>query len=177
VRRKAKGRFPFREVAPYSPISRRPGSVSRSQLIVTTESSGSCERSPRFPFLFRRSVRCKSFLVPSRCLQFPECLVSLAGDTLAGLVADSLQEFLSLSPCGCRFRFSWSSFPGSLASAASGSPMTFSALFYWRIAPPLIRKLLAICFGEQGGFGVYFCGNTTNLVEMRPKVCSCRGYE
>jgi hypothetical protein len=89
------------------------------------------------------SIRCKSFLVPSRCSQFPECLVSLAWRFPCGSRCRFSRTFLSLFPCGRRFWFSWSSFRGFLAGAASGSPMTFSALFYWRIAPPLIRKLLS----------------------------------
>ncbi len=66
-------------------------------------------------------------------------LASLGSDSLAGLVsvalpssvagsipnlvADSHPEFLPLYPCGFRFRFSWSSFPGSLAGSVTGSPM------------------------------------------------------
>ena len=41
--------------------------------IVTPELLGTCELAPAFPLLFRHSIRCKSFLVPSIRLQLPGC--------------------------------------------------------------------------------------------------------
>ena len=127
---KAKGRFLFRDLAPYFPIFRRPGSVPRSQLIVTSESFGPRERSPRFPSLFRHHIRYKSFLVPSVGSQFPECFASS--------VSGSLKSFV----------------PGSLASPISDAPdgpclLSPTGRFLFR----LIRKILAISVETIG-----FCG-------------------
>jgi hypothetical protein len=71
-RRKAKGRFSF-ESRPLLSDFRRPGSVPRSQLLVTPEGFGSFEPKPALPVVFRHSVPCKSFLVPSIGSQFPDC--------------------------------------------------------------------------------------------------------
>jgi hypothetical protein len=49
---------------------------TRSQLLVTSELFETCERSPPFPVLSRRYLRCKSFLVPSISSQFPECFAN-----------------------------------------------------------------------------------------------------
>jgi hypothetical protein len=84
-------------------------------------------------------LRCKSFLVPSRCSQLPECCVRLVSDSLAslffvplrGLVSDSLAGFFSGPSSKSRFRFpceflcrySGSSLFGPLAGSASGAPM------------------------------------------------------
>jgi hypothetical protein len=56
-----------------------------------------------------------------------DVLPSSVAGSLPNLVPDSHPEFLHRSPCGSRFQFSWSPFPGALASSASGSP---TALVY-----------------------------------------------
>jgi hypothetical protein len=91
---KAKGRSLFRDFAPFFPIFRRPGSDSRSQLIVISELFGTCERSPPFPVLSLHHIRCKSFLVPSRSSQFPECFWSPVSGSLASSFAGSSKSFV-----------------------------------------------------------------------------------
>lgn len=121
IAHKAKGRGPFRDLAPHYPIFRRPGSVPRSQLIVTSELSGAFGRSPRFPY-FPSFHSLQELSRAIRRSQFPECVESFVSDSLASLVPDALSKFLPRFPCEFRFRFSWSSFPGSLASSVTGSP-------------------------------------------------------
>ena len=134
---------------------------------------------PAFPNQFRCSVRCKSFLVPSVDAQFPECLRESRFRIPCG--------FRLRSPCGSRsilLRVSFpilirSSFPVPLAGSASGSPgvpfpallrvplpvlrRLLSALSFWRIAPPLIRKLLAISVEWNGFSHDIFVENGRNL--------------
>jgi hypothetical protein len=61
---------------------RRSGSVPRSQLIVTSDSSGTCERTRAShpPPFSHFAVR--AFSVPSISSQFPECFASLVADSL-----------------------------------------------------------------------------------------------
>src|SRR5260370_37889695 len=66
---KGKGRFLFRNLAPYFPVFRRSGSVSRSQLIVTSELFGAIELSSRLPYSSVVYLRCKSF--PGSILKQP----------------------------------------------------------------------------------------------------------
>jgi hypothetical protein len=48
-----------------------------------------------------------------------------------------------------------------------------STLFYWKIAPPLTRKVLAICAEREWVWELFFCGNGAGFVEMRTK-CALR---
>jgi hypothetical protein len=103
--------------------------------------------------------------VPSAAAGFPvlrefisDSLVSLFAESLATLVSDPLRVSF---PILIR-----SSFPGSLAGSASGSPgvpfpallrvplpvlrWLLSALFFWRISPPLIRKILRFTWLSLG---------------------------
>lgn len=157
----------MREIAPGFPNFRRPGSVPRSQLIVTPKLFGTYGFGPAFPVL-RCEIRCKSFLVPSAAARLPECCVSLISDSLASLVSDSLAGLISValpsSVAGSLLCLGSilirSSFPVAPADYASGSPgvpfpdllrvplpvlrWLVSSLSFWRIAPPLIQKILAI---------------------------------
>ena len=151
--KKRRGELPFRDLAPYSPIYRRPGSVR-----VTADCHFRIVRvlraEPALPIPYPLSqTRCKSFpgfhpLAPG----FPAAYASL--------VSDSLFRFFPRPPCEVRFQFPWgsfpgslagsasssrSSFPGSLASAASGSPeVPFPALL--RGPLPVLRWLLSALF-------------------------------
>jgi hypothetical protein len=103
---------------------------------ITPELFGTCgrtrvSRTPSF-------LRCKSFPVPSRCSQLPDCCVRLVSDSLASLffgplrslVSDSLAGFFSgpssksrlRFPCESLCRISGSSLFGPLAGSASGAP-------------------------------------------------------
>jgi hypothetical protein len=126
---KAKGRTPFRGLAPGYPIFRRPGSAPKSQLLVTSEVFETYELSPRFsypvlPFAVRaflshsrhpvsRVLRESRFGVPCglplRALAglVSGALPSSVAGPLPNLVPDSHPEFLPRFPCGSRFRFSW----------------------------------------------------------------------
>jgi len=82
VDEKSKGRFLFRDLAPLLfPIFRRPGSVPRSQLIVTPEGFGSFEQSSRFPYSSVIPFAARAFLGSCRSIQFPECFASLVADS------------------------------------------------------------------------------------------------
>jgi hypothetical protein len=151
---KSEGRAPFRDLAPYSPIDRRPGSVSRSQLSAISESFGSCERSPRFPSRIRYHIRAaRAFLgsirwlpvsrLPTR-VSFPILFSGSFPGPLASSASSSL-EVLSPVPLRVPLPVPRSSFPGSLASAASGSPeVPFPALL--RVSLPVLRWLLSALF-------------------------------
>ena len=152
---------------PCFPNFRRPGSVPKSQLIVTPKLFGTYGFGPAFPVL-RCEIRCKSFLLPSAAARSPGCCVSIISDSLASLVSDSLAGLISAalpSPVASSLPnlgsiLIQSSFPGALADSASGSPEVpfpdllrvplpvlrwlLSALSFWRISPPLIRKILGI---------------------------------
>ena len=93
---------------------------------------------------FRHHIRCKSFPGSIRRSQFPEC------------ARESRCRFSEELP-----------FPGSLASPASRlSRWPLSTLSYWKIAPPLIRKILANEFYATADLLVFlwkyrgFCGNS-----------------
>ena len=89
-----------------------------------------------------------------------DSLASLVSDSLAGLLSAALPgsvagSLLNLGSILIQSSFPvplagfasgplGSSFPGSLPSSVTGSPMALSALSFWRISPPLIRKILAI---------------------------------
>ena|SRR5580698_2221467 len=114
--------------------------------IVTPKLFGVCGFGPAFPVL-RCEIRCKSFLVPPVAARLPGVLreshlrfpcesrfrfpcgahLRCSSEFRCRFPSkprfDSHPEFLSRRPCGLRFRFSWSSFPGSLASSVTGSPM------------------------------------------------------
>ena len=144
--RKAKGRDPFRDLAPYFRFFEDLVRLPDHKLWLLSESSGAYEQSPRFPYHSVSPLAVRAFSRhPLR--RFPECCVSFISDSLASLgsdplavlvsvalpssvagslpnlVADPLPEFLPWFPFGLRFRFPWSSFPGSLASSVTGSPM------------------------------------------------------
>lgn len=128
VSTKAKGELPF-EISPLLSDFRRPGSVHRSQLLVMSKFFGTCEQSPPFP-VPRHHVSLRELSCSIRDIQFPERCVSLASDTLAGFVHDALAGLVSgdlpSSVAGplpnLVSDLIRSSFPGALASAASGSP-------------------------------------------------------
>ena len=154
---KAKGRGPFRDLAPHYPIFRRPGSVPRSQLIVTSELSGAFGRSPCFPY-FPSFHSLQELSRAIRRSRFPECVESFVSDSLASLVPDALR----------------SSFPGSLASPASGSPgVPFPALLRVPLPVPLMALVFSLLLEDRSsvelkdtrnsddcnGVGtLYFCG-------------------
>ena len=46
---------------------------------------------------------------------------------------------------------------------------SLSSLSYWRIAPPLIRKVVLISAEREEGIELYFCGNAADFVEMETK--------
>ena len=164
---KAKGRGPLRKSRPLLSDFSKTWFGFQITAAVTPEIVWYLRAEPAFPNQFRCSVRCKSFLVPSVDAQFPECLREIRCRFPWG----SRLRF----PCGFRsilLRVSFpilirSSFPGPLAGSASGSPgvpfpallrvplpvlrRLLSALSSWRIAPPLIRKLLVIS-AEGNGF-------------------------
>ena len=133
---------------PCFPNFRRPGSVPRSQLIVTPKLFGTYEFEPAFP-VPRCEIRCKSSLVPSAATRSPECCVSLISDSLASLVSDSLAGLISAalpsSVAGSLPNLGSilirSSFPGALADSDSGSPgVPFPDLF--RVPLPVLRWLV-----------------------------------
>jgi hypothetical protein len=63
--------------------------------------------------------------------------------------------------------------PECLLSLVADSPDgPLSTLSYWKIAPPLIRKVLAISAGWEEGFELYFCGNAADFVEMETNCLS-----
>jgi hypothetical protein len=131
--------------------------------------------------------------VPSVGTRFPDCLrESRFRFSFQVLSPVPLREplpvplrVLSAVPLRVPLPVPRSSFPDSLASAGSGSPEVpspallreplrvlrwlLSALSYWRIAPLLIRKVLANCAKREWVLKAFFCGNMAVFVEMRPK--------
>jgi hypothetical protein len=159
-----------------------------SSLQNCSEPSGGARASRTLPsFHSLRELSCSI-----RGSQLPECCVSLASgslasplsDSLAGVVSDVLPssvagslpnlvpeshpEFLPRPPRGFRFRFSWRSFPGALASSASGSPtaLVHSLLLEDRSSVELKDTLDRL--ERNGVLKLFFCGNMANFVEIRP---------
>jgi hypothetical protein len=148
-RTKAKGDLPFE----ISPLLSDFSKIRFGAQITTTRHSRAIRDVRAEPAVTRTpsSHSLQELSCSIRGSQLPECCVRLVSDSLAGplsdslaglvsealpssvtgshpnLVPDSHPEFLHRSPCGSRFQFSWRSFPGALASSASGSP---TALVY-----------------------------------------------
>ena len=107
---KAKGRFLLRETAPAFRFSKIwfgfQITADVTSKLFGTYGQARVSRTPSFP-------RCKSFPVPSRCSQLPECCVRLVSDSLAslffvplrGFVSDSLAGFFSGPSSKSRLRF------------------------------------------------------------------------
>jgi hypothetical protein len=144
---KRRGDFSFEISPPLSEFSKI-WFGARSQLIVTSESSGTCERSPRFPYSSVFTFAVRAFLVSIQSSQFPDCFVRpVAGSpsssvpgSLASSAPGSLPIFCSWFPCGFR---------------SQSVVMALSTLSYWKISPPLIRKILVISL-KCIGFETYF---------------------
>jgi len=96
-----------------------------------------------------------------------DALPSSVAGSLPNFVPESHPEFLPRHPCGFRFWFSWRSFPGALASPASGSPtaLVHSLLLEDRSSVELKDTL--DCPECNGVLKLFFCGNTANFVEIR----------
>jgi hypothetical protein len=103
-RRQSKEAASLARDRPCFPIFRRPGSVSRSQLM-SCRSYSRPAGEPAFP-VPRHSFAARAFLFHPRCIQSPECRVRLVSDSLASLFFDSLR----------------SSVLGSLASSLASPP-------------------------------------------------------
>jgi hypothetical protein len=128
--------------------------------------------------------------------QLPECCVSLASGSLAsplsaslaGIVSDALPssvagslpnfvpeshpEFLPRHPCGFRFWFPWSSFPGALASPASGSPTALVHSLLLEDFSSVELKDTRDLPENHRLSQLNFCGNIASFVEIRP-ISSC----
>jgi hypothetical protein len=128
--------------------------------------------------------------------QLLECCVSLASGSLAsplsaslaGIVSDALPssvagslpnfvpeshpEFLPRHPCGFRFWFPWRSFPGTLASSASGSPTALVHSLLLEDFSSVELKDTRDLPENHRLSQLYFCGNIASFVEIRP-ISSC----
>jgi hypothetical protein len=102
-----------------------------------------CSRESRFGYL---TVSSPTPLRVSSAMALPS---SVAG-SLPNLVPDSHPEFLRQIPCGFRFRLRRRSFPGALASSASGSPMALSCSLLLEDCSSVELKDTPDCDGRKG---------------------------